>query len=317
MTHDAVAEHLRQADDFDYPGRIYLSHASAIGQKLIPTERDLRFIWEELSQQIESENVQRVTEDLHETLIGWARASGEGEDYTANAPQQRFYPPGHWYEVPNLLRNGVLARMLQDNPSLTYLMVHNADTLGAWLNPGLIGQHIRSGKTVSFEVTPRRHEDAGGGLARVDGRLQLVEGFAFPREEDEFALSYYNTLTSLLTVDALLSYFGLQRDDILGAPDDPARAQRVNDAIASVEARVPTYATIKDVKLRWGRGHEDVFPVMQCEKLWGDMTRLADLPVRYVAVDRFRGQQLKDPGLLDQWSRDGSREFLLELVDFG
>ena len=40
---------------------------------------------------------------------------------------------------------------------------------------------------------PRRIEDRGGGLARVDGRLRLVEGLALPREEDEFALTYYNS----------------------------------------------------------------------------------------------------------------------------
>ena len=83
-----------------------------------------------------------------------------------------------------------------------------------------------------------------------------------------------------------------------------------------MEARLPTYATIKDVKLRWGAGHEDVFPVLQCEKLWGDMTQLPDLSCRCVAVPRFRGQQLKDPNLLDQWAKDGSKDDLISLTDF-
>ena len=34
----------------------------------------------------------------------------------------------------------------------------------------------------------RRIDDRGGGLARVDGRVRLVEGLAMPREEDEFGL---------------------------------------------------------------------------------------------------------------------------------
>ena len=37
---------------------------------------------------------------------------------------------------------------------------------------------------------------------------------------------------------------------------------------------MPTYVTLKDVKKRWGHGQEDVFPVCQFEKLWGDMTAL-------------------------------------------
>ena len=44
---------------------------------------------------------------------------------------QCLHPVGHWYEVPNLLRNGVLARLLAERPRLRYLMLHNIDTLGA------------------------------------------------------------------------------------------------------------------------------------------------------------------------------------------
>ena len=34
---------------------------------------------------------------------------------------------------------------------------------------------------------------------------------------------------------------------------------------------MPTYITLKEVKKRWGHGQEDIFPVSQFEKLWGDM----------------------------------------------
>jgi hypothetical protein len=73
-----------------------------------------------------------------------------------------------------------------------------------------------------------------------------------------------------------------------------------------VAARIPTYITLKDVKKRWGKGQEDIFPVAQFEKLWGDMTTLAELDCRFVAVPRVRGQQLKEPAQLDAWLRDGS-----------
>ena len=71
-------------------------------------------------------------------------------------------------------------------------------------------------------------------------------------------------------------------------------------------ARVPTYVTIKDVKRRWGHGQEDVFPVAQFEKLWGDLSSLPDLTCSFLAVDRRRGQQLKDAAQLDGWANDGS-----------
>ena len=79
---------------------------------------------------------------------------------------------------------------------------------------------------------------------------------------------------------------------------------------------MPTYVTIKDVKRRWGHGQEDVFPVAQFEKLWGDLTSLPDLPCAFLAVGRRRGQQLKDAAQLDGWVTDGSRDHVPSLCEF-
>ena len=155
---------------------------------MIPMARDLRFAWEEMPQQMLDVQAQKVRESLHASLIGWAEAAGGGSDYTDNLPLQCLHPTGHWFEVPNLLRNGVLARLLRERPQLKYLMLHNIDTLGADLDPAMLGRHIQRQACLSFEVIPRRIEDRGGGLARVNGRVRLVEGLAMPREEDEFQL---------------------------------------------------------------------------------------------------------------------------------
>jgi hypothetical protein len=72
---------------------------------------------------------------------------------------------------------------------------------------------------------------------------------------------------------------------------------------------MPTYITLKDVKKRWGKGQEDVYPVAQFEKLWGDMTALPELDCRFIEVPRVRGQQLKEPAQLDGWLRDGSAAY--------
>ena len=85
----------------------------------------------------------------------------------------------------------------------------------------------------------------------------------------------------------------------------------------SLAARMPTYVTLKDVKKRWGKGQEDVFPVAQFEKLWGDMTALPELKCGFVAVPRRRGQQLKEVAQLDGWLRDGSAAYLASLCAWG
>jgi hypothetical protein len=202
-----------------------------------------------------------------------------------------------------MLRNGVLERLLAARPQLQYLMMHNIDTLGANVDPGLLGWHIERGAALSFEVIARQFEDRGGGLARVDGRPRLVEGLALPSEEVEAGLSFYNSATAWIHLDRLLEVFGLTRPDLSDSAKVAAR-------VRAVAARMPTYITLKDVKKRWGKGQEDVFPVAQFEKLWGDMTGLAASGCRFVVVSRRRGQQLKEPAQLDGWLRDGSAAYV-------
>ena len=87
----------------------------------------------------------------------------------------------------------------------------------------------------------------------------------------------------------------------------------MTEAVRSLASRMPTYITLKNVKKRWGKGQEDVYPTLQFEKLWGDMTTLPELHCSYVAVPRERGQQLKEPAQMDGWLRDGSAEYVNSL----
>jgi len=309
LTHEPIAAFLEAEHRYGYEGPLYLSPGRIVGLRLVPMTRDLRFAWEEMPQQVLDEQAQKVRDSLRAALIDWARRMGEGSDYTDNVPLQCLHPVGHWYEVPNLFRNGVLLRLFAERPNLRYLMVHNIDTLGADVDPALLGLHIAGGGALTTEVIPRRVEDRGGGLARLNGRLRLIEGLALPREEIEFRLSYYNSSTTWVTVDRLLELFGLERSDL-------GDQNKVAEAVRAVAARMPTYITLKEVKKRWGKGQEDVYPVCQFEKLWGDMTALPELDARFVVVSRLRGQQLKEPAQLDGWFRDGSAAYVESLCEW-
>jgi len=310
LTNWPIENYLAPSKFYGYPGPVKLSPGRSVGLRMVPTERDLRFMWEEMPQRILDEQQQKVRQSLHAALIGWARQAGEASDYTDNLPQQCLHPVGHWFEVPNLLRNGVLHDLLQEQPQLKHLMLHNIDTVGADLDPAILGLHIARESCLTFEVINRRIDDRGGGLARVNGKVRLVEGLAMPREEDEFDLSYYNTLTTWIDIDKLLTAFNLTRADL-------ADEAKVTAAIRAVAAKMPTYITLKDVKKRWGHGQEDVFPVAQFEKIWGDMSALAEVNCTYAVVPRARGQQLKDPAQLDAWLRDGSAAYVESLCDWG
>ena len=309
LTHSPIEDYLRREQNYGYPGPVLLSKGRSVGLRLVPMVRDLRFAWEEMPQQVLDEQKQKVRTSAHAALINWAREQGEATDYTDNLPLQCMHPVGHWFEVPNLLRNGVLLKLLKQQPNLKYLLLHNIDTLGADLDPGILGLNMRLGSGLSFEVITRRIDDRGGGLARVDDKVRLVEGLAMPHEEDEFALSYYNTMTTWIDIDHLLSLLGLSRNDL-------ENSERVLDAIRHLSQRMPTYVTLKEVKKRWGHGQEDIFPVTQFEKLWGDMSALPEANCRFFVVPRPRGQQLKEQAQLDGWVRDGSAAYVERLCQF-
>lgn len=299
LTHSPIESYLKREYENQFKTDAFLSPGKSIGLRLVPTERDLLFAWEEIAQQKLDEQKQKVLESLRTALLDWAKTNGEASNYTDNLPSQCLHPVGHWYEVPNLIKNGTLATLLKTYPNLKYILAHNIDTLGASINPALLGWHIQSEAVLSFEVMSKRLDDRGGGLAKINGRTRLIEGLALPRESDEFKLTFYNTNTSWINIDKLLTYFGLSRSALHDS-------EAVETAIRTVALRMPTYITLKDVKKRWGEGQEDIFPVSQFEKLWGDMTSLSDLASNFAIVPRERGQQLKDQAQLDSWVQDQS-----------
>ena len=108
-----------------------------------------------------------------------------------------------------------------------------------------------------------------------------MEGLALPNEEIESRLSYYNSATYWIDIDRLLKVFGL-------TARRSGRRWQVDRAVRDLAARMPTYITLKDVKKRWGKGQEDIFPVAQFEKLWGDMTALPELDCRFARAAAAR-----------------------------
>ena len=113
LTHEPIERFLQSPQGRAYPGPLVASPGRSVGLRMVPMPRDLRFAWEEMPQQILDVQAQKVRESLHASLIGWAEAAGGGSDYTDNVPLQCLHPTGHWFEVPNMLRNGTLARLLR------------------------------------------------------------------------------------------------------------------------------------------------------------------------------------------------------------
>ena len=91
-------------------------------------------------------------------LIDWARQAGEGSDYTDNVPAPVPAPgrPLVRGAEPAAQRRAAPA-CCAERPQLQYLLVHNIDTLGADLDPALLGLHIAPGRRLTFEVIRPAH----------------------------------------------------------------------------------------------------------------------------------------------------------------
>jgi hypothetical protein len=60
LTHQPIAEYLKREKNYAYPGPVVLSRSANVGLRLVPTQRDLRFAWEEMPQQVLDEQQQKV-----------------------------------------------------------------------------------------------------------------------------------------------------------------------------------------------------------------------------------------------------------------
>ena len=123
-------------------------------------ERDLRFAWEEMPQQLLDEQAQKVRESLHATLIEWARQAGEGGDYTGQpAARSACTRWGTGTRSPTCCATARWLRLLAEYPRLNYLMVHNIDTVGADRGRGPAGLPHRRGRGADHRsdcAPPRR-----------------------------------------------------------------------------------------------------------------------------------------------------------------
>ena len=301
LTHAPItaALHNWSASKQQWAQHCQISSGRNLLQRMIPTQNDLHTWLEKLPRPRLHPQAEKARADRDRAWLQWAEQQGAAQPYTDNVLAQVLNPPGHWWEIPNLLLNGTLHQLLQERNDLQWLLVHNIDTLGVTPDAQHLARHISTKSALSFEVIERLSGDSGGSLAMVNNKMRLIEGLAIPHEAIELSLAYYNSNTCWVGIDALLQIFGLNRDEL-------ANSERVATAVHAMAKRLPVYVTIKEAKRRWGRGQEDTFPIAQCEQLWGDMTTLDDVPCSFLHVDRRRGQQLKDVAQLPDWHQDGS-----------
>jgi UTP--glucose-1-phosphate uridylyltransferase len=125
------------------------------------------------------------------------------------------YAPGHGDLPSALSRAGVLNKLRESGVTLIYMS--NVDNLAATLEPAVIGAHLAQKRAISVEVADKAKGDKGGAPARVDGVLQVVEGFRFPKEFDQDTIPVFNTNSFVIDLAAIdrpfeLSWFAVSKE---------------------------------------------------------------------------------------------------------
>ncbi|MFW6134096.1 MAG: UTP--glucose-1-phosphate uridylyltransferase [Elusimicrobiota bacterium] len=136
------------------------------------------------------------------------RITEAGDYYQAEDEKQCFYGPGHG-DFPYCFKSsGMLKKFIKSGGK--YIFFSNVDNLGARVDPAILGFHI---KQKSFELTPevtkRNPEDEGGAPVMVNGRLQLVEGFSFPKDLNQSGIPVMNCSTYWVDAQSLNKDFEL------------------------------------------------------------------------------------------------------------
>jgi UTP--glucose-1-phosphate uridylyltransferase len=100
-------------------------------------------------------------------------------------PELGWCPPGHGDLYTAIKASGTLERLL--DRGIEYAFVSNADNLGAFLEPSLLGFMVTENLEFMLEAADRTPADRKGGhLCRLqDGRLALRESAQCPPEDEE------------------------------------------------------------------------------------------------------------------------------------
>jgi UTP--glucose-1-phosphate uridylyltransferase len=148
------------------------------------------------------------------------------------------YATGHGDLTFALRRSGALARFVASGGEL--LLMSNVDNLVASLDPTVIGAHLRSGRALTVEVTPKYAGDQGGVPLAVDGRAQVVEAFRLPPTFDQDSVPVFNTNTMVLDARAIDRDFDLDWF-VVHKQVDGARVVQFERLVGQVTAHLPTH----------------------------------------------------------------------------
>jgi UTP--glucose-1-phosphate uridylyltransferase len=143
------------------------------------------------------------------------RLTPQGEPLLDATGRVSLYAPGHGDFAESLDNSGLLRELARRG--VEAIVLSNVDNLGAELDPVLVGLHLKRARPLTTEVARTLPGDVGGAPAFVDGKLQIVEGFRFPRGFDFTRVPFLATNTFVISRALLerqheLSWFYVEKN---------------------------------------------------------------------------------------------------------
>ena len=156
-----------------------------------------------------------------------------------------YAAPGHGDTLRRVRDSGTLAKL--EAGGVRHVLISNVDNLGATLDPVVLGAHLEAvdrGHGLSVEVVARAPGDAGGCVARLDGKPAIVEGLRLPAGVELADYPHFNTNTLWVTVEALrashpLTWFPV-RKSITGPDGAALEVVQFEQLIGQLSEFVPT-----------------------------------------------------------------------------
>ena len=238
--------------------------------------RDLRFAWEEMPQQLLDEQAQKVRGKPSRVAhrLGPGVQSGQRLHRQPAGPVPA--PRGALVRDPQPAAQRHAGRVASPSAATALPAAAQYRHPGGRPGSGIVGA---SHPPASLPDV-RGHYAASGGSRRrgwhasTDARGSW-KAWRCREEEDEFALRYYNSMTTWIDLDRLLELFGLRRDQLA---DEPA----VTAAIRTLSLRMPTLRNDQGRQETMGARTGGCVPSVAVRKTMGRHDRAGGgrLPVR-------------------------------------
>ncbi len=280
-----------------------------ISHRVIPKVDDLIYDFEVLREKSVTVHEEELHKQYLEAMAAWVKDTGEGSIYAPEGLNKLYtiVSPGHFYSFMSIVSDYTLGFLLERG--VKRLIVSSNDNLLSTVDPAILALHIKKGCGTTSEVVPRLY-DAGGAPVIIDGRVEILEDFSFPDKETLWKTPFFNPITTWIEIDSLIKLLELTPEDLIDAAHgNEEKRSKCRMAVDRLAEKLNTYVVLKHISEDMGNGITYRYPVIQFEKLYGNLIGLLK-PLFLVVPKVLRHTQIKSVDHIYQVTSDRALEVL-------